>query len=277
MASRTETDLHAAARECVLAAGAREKIDATRRTAAAWRDAAMPADVDRADHHCSEDPLSPGFPAAMQLVDPLSVKKRKLSTARGKKAFVHAIAHIEYNAVNLAWDCVYRYRGLPRAFYDDWVRVASEEAKHFALLNDRLEGLECSYGELPSHNGLWEMAERTRGDLTQRMALVPRFLEARGLDVTPAMIERLAKLDDGRTSDILRVIYEDEIGHVAIGSRWFRWSCERDGVDPDRTFEKILDENLRGRVKPPINQAARRLAGFNEDELRVVLDLAAAP
>jgi uncharacterized ferritin-like protein (DUF455 family) len=262
----SETSLFNAALACLVCADADEKIALSRQTAANWSEHRLSIGEDTEPSIASLE-MSPGIPDAVELVHPFDVPKRKVTTERGKRAFLHAIAHIEFNAVNLAWDCVWRFRGMPRAFYDDWVRVAAEEAEHFAMLAERLEQHECSYGDLPAHNGLWEMAEKTSDNLCARMAMVPRYLEARGLDVTPGMIARMDKLNDERSAEILRFIYEQEIGHVEVGTRWFRWACEADGVEPDAEFARLIEKYLRGHIKGPFNMEARRAAGFSPTEL----------
>lgn len=209
----------------------------------------------------------PGRPARPVLVHPRDVPQRRLNSDEGRAALVHAIAHIEFNAINLALDAVYRFRDLPDAYYGDWLRVAAEEASHFALLQARLAELGHAYGDLPAHNGLWEMALKTAHDPLVRMALVPRVLEARGLDVTPGMMERLRQVGDTRTVAILEVILREEIGHVAIGSRWYAWCCAQRGVDPQATFLDLLDEYMTGRLRGPFHEEARRQAGFTEAEL----------
>lgn len=210
----------------------------------------------------------PGRPARPVLVPPRELVQRRLSTAEGRAALVHAVAHIEFNAINLALDAVYRFRDMPEAYYGDWLRVAAEEAGHFRMLAERLGQLGYAYGDFPAHNGLWEMCRDTAHDVLVRMALVPRVLEARGLDVTPGMIRRLRKAGDDTTVTILEVILREEEGHVAIGSRWFRHCCEARGLEPERTFRDLLGRYMRGRLRGPFNHAARRNAGFSERELR---------
>jgi uncharacterized ferritin-like protein (DUF455 family) len=195
------------------------------------------------------------------------VPKRKLSTERGHAAFVHAIAHIEFNAINLAWDCISRFRDLPRAFHDDWLDVAEEEAKHFSMLSRRLRELGFEYGDFEAHDGLWEMAEKTAHDPAQRMAMVPRYLEARGLDVAPAMIDRLERAGDEKTAAIVRIILHDEVAHVAVGTKWFHHLSIAQGYDPDTRFSQLLDHYLAGAIKGPLNLEHRRMAGFSEKEL----------
>lgn len=259
--------LREAARACLTCKDADEKVTLSRKTALAWEQGSLDVTVGDSPRIVTE-PIAPGIPDCVSLVHPFDVPKRKISTERGKRAFTHAIAHIEFNAINLAWDCVWRFADMPHAFYDDWVRVAAEETEHFALLAERLSELDCAYGDLPAHNGLWEMAEKTSDDLTARMAMVPRYLEARGLDVTPGMIARMEKLHDQRSAAILRIIYEQEIGHVDVGSRWFRWSCGLNNLDPDMEFERLLHQFLGRPAKGPFNLEARRAAGFSAAELR---------
>lgn len=209
----------------------------------------------------------PGRPARPRLVAPRDVARRSLNTGRGRAALIHAVTHIEFNAINLALDALYRFQGLPRAYYLDWSRVALEEAQHFLMLRERLQQVGCDYGEFDAHDGLWTMAVRTRDSLVARMALVPRVLEARGLDVTPGMIEKLQAHGDGKTAEILEVILEQEIGHVAIGSRWFRYACEEHDLEPEPTFQRLLTRYYTGRVQKPLHLEARRKAGFSESEL----------
>ena len=212
----------------------------------------------------------PGRPARPALVHPRELPKRGLGSDEGRAAFVHAIAHIEFNAIDLAWDAVYRFRGLPREYYVDWVGVAADEARHFAMLRGRLRQLGFDYGDFGAHNGLWEMAEKTADDGLARMALVPRVLEARGLDVTPGMITRLRGLGDEATVAILEIILGEEIAHVAAGSRWFRWYCARAGVAPGPRFNELLVQYARGVPRGPFNIEARSAAGFDDDELAML-------
>jgi uncharacterized ferritin-like protein (DUF455 family) len=182
-------------------------------------------------------------------------------------ALLHALAHIELNAIDLAWDVVARFtaENLPRAFYDDWVGVAAEEAEHHGLIAGRLGALGAAYGDLPAHDGLWEAAAETSGDLLARLAIVPLVLEARGLDVTPAMIERMERMGDATSAAALRRVYEDEIGHVAVGRRWFEFLCRRRAVEPVATWHALVRRHFRGALKPPFNDAARAAAGFGRE------------
>lgn len=209
----------------------------------------------------------PGRPQRPELVAPRDLVQRRLSSIEGRAALIHAIAHIEFNAMNLALDAVYRFRTMPQAYYGDWLRVAAEEASHFRMLRERLQQLGYDYGDFPAHNGLWEMCVDTAHDVLVRMALVPRVLEARGLDVTPGMIERLQGAGDGDTVAILHVILAEEEGHVAIGSHWFRYCCEQRDLEPESTFRDLLQRYMRGRLRGPFNRPARLMAGFSEAEM----------
>lgn len=215
----------------------------------------------------------PGRPPKPALVHPRDLPKRGLGTHEGRAAFIHAIAHIEFNAIDLAWDAVYRFRNMPDVYYANWVSVANDEARHFAMLRERLQQLGYDYGDFGAHNGLWEMAEKTAHDGLARMALVPRVLEARGLDVTPGMIVKLRSLGDDATVAILETILREEVAHVAAGSRWFRWFCERAGVEPEARFRELLAEYARGVLHGPFNIEARSAAGFGEDELAALQQL----
>lgn len=211
--------------------------------------------------------LAPGRPARPLLVHPRDVPHRGLGTAEGRAALVHAVAHIEFNAINLALDAALRFAGLPPDYYADWISVAQDEARHFAMLAARLAQLGYAYGDFPAHNGLWEAAEKTAHDVLERMALVPRVLEARGLDVTPGMILRLQGVGDRETVDVLRAILDEEVRHVAIGTRWFHHLCAERGLAPVATFRRLIATH-RVRLQPPFNWPARTQAGFCEDELQ---------
>lgn len=212
----------------------------------------------------------PGRPARPELVDASRVPRRRLGSDAGRAALVHAIAHIEFNAINLALDAAYRFRGMPREYYNDWVSVAADEAKHFQLLENRLGQLGSRYGAFPAHNGLWEMAGKTAESCLVRMALVPRVLEARGLDVTPGMIEKLETVGDRETVAALDIILEEEVRHVAIGTRWFRYCCEQEGLEPLATFLDLLGQHIPGAAKGPFNLAARFEAGFTAQEMEAL-------
>lgn len=209
-------------------------------------------------------PSRPGRPKKPELLPPDQVPKRTLSSQKGRIALLHAIAHIELNAIDLALDIIARFADtkMPRSFFDDWVMVANEEAKHFTLLQNRLAEFGATYGDLPAHDGLWEAAQQTSIDLTARLAIVPLVLEARGLDVTPSLILKLEQVGDIPSADIFRIIYEDEKGHVAVGAKWFRFLCYREGVVPAATFQRLVRANFRGQIRPPFNERARSASGI---------------
>jgi len=209
----------------------------------------------------------PGRPQRPELVPPARLAQRSVRSPQGRAALLHALAHIEFNAINLALDAIWRYAGQPDAYYRDWLRVAREEAGHFELLNRHLGTLGHGYGDFPAHNGLWEMAEKTRADLLARLALVPRTLEARGLDASPLIRARLAEAGDADGAAILDIILRDEIGHVAIGNHWFRHGCAQRGLDPLACYAELASRYGAPRLRGPFNLQARRAAGFAEDEL----------
>ncbi len=267
------THLHAAAHACLAATDPAEKL---RLTHAAWAAVQVGELLPDAAAPSPEPIAAPGRPAKPRLVSARQVPQRGLGSVEGRAALVHAVAHIEFNAINLAWDAVYRFRGMPDEFYRDWASCAHDEARHFALLSARLAELGHAYGDFDAHNGLWEMAEKTAHSDTARMALVPRVLEARGLDVTPGMIERLRHAGDERTIAALDVILREEVAHVAAGTRWYRWCCERDGIDPFETFFDLLRDYLGVSLRGPFNRPARLQAGFVDAELDRLAALAVA-
>ncbi|WEN13474.1 ferritin-like domain-containing protein [Rhodanobacter sp. AS-Z3] len=267
-------DLHAAAKRCLDASEPEEKLRLTRETWQALLAGELHADPDAP----AAEPIgAPGRPDKPALVNARQVPQRGLGSPEGRAALVHAIAHIEFNAINLAWDAVYRYRDKPAEYYRDWASCAHDEARHFAMLSARLTELGHAYGDFDAHDGLWAMAEKTAANDTARMALVPRVLEARGLDVTPGMIERLRKLGDERTVAILEVILREEVAHVAAGTRWYRYCCERDGVDPIDTFFDLLRDYMGVSLRGPFNRPARLEAGFLEEELDRLAALSPVP
>ena len=209
----------------------------------------------------------PGRPARPALVAVNAVTRRSPFTPAGRAALLHAVAHIEFNAINLALDAVWRFADMPEAYYRDWIRVAGEEAAHFCLLREHLASMGHDYGDFDAHDGLWHMTTATRDDVLARMALVPRTLEARGLDATPPMQDRLRRAGDLRAVEILDTILRDEIGHVAIGNRWYRWLCRRDGLDAEALYPKLAARYAAPQLRPPFNLAARRAAGFTQAEL----------
>ena len=212
----------------------------------------------------------PGRPERPQRVPHTQLKQRSMKTVQGRAALLHALAHIELNAIDLALDVCWRFHGMPEAFYRQWLAVAREEALHFQLLRDHLTTLGCGSGDFPAHDGLWQMAERTRHDLLARIALVPRTLEARGLDASPAVKAKLLAAGDLRGAEILDIILRDEIGHVAVGNHWFKWLCERQWLEPVATYAELAIRHEAPRLRGPFNLEARRAAGFDEAELRAL-------
>jgi uncharacterized ferritin-like protein (DUF455 family) len=208
-----------------------------------------------------------GRPDLPELVHPREVPKRKLGTDQGKAAAIHSFCHIEFNAINLACDAVCRFQDMPEQYYRDWCRVAAEEAYHFRLLQQRLQELGHEYGDFPAHNGLWELAQKTADDVLDRMALIPRVMEARGLDVTPMIQKKFRNVGDLETVEILDIILRDEITHVEAGSRWFLYICQQRGLEPEETYLSLVKAYMKGDVHCPMHFQARLEAGFSESEL----------
>lgn len=257
-------DLYIAALNCLLITNPDEKLSLAPKLQQAWLAGEL---VRPAQTEAPEKITVPGRPAKPELVLPKQMKQRKLHHLEGRIALLHAVAHIEFNAINLALDAVYRFREMPDAYYSDWLQVAAEEAYHFNLVRSRLRELGADYGDLPAHNGLWEHALKTDHDVLVRMALVPRVLEARGLDVTPPMMERLQEVGDTATAEVLAIILRDEVGHVRMGSHWYRYCCELRGLDPESTFRQLLREVLQAPVRGPFYTEGRLQAGFSANEL----------
>jgi uncharacterized ferritin-like protein (DUF455 family) len=207
------------------------------------------------------------FPHKPEWVMPRQLKRRSMTDPEGLKVFLHAVAHIEFVAIHLALDAAYRFRDVPEAFRRDWLGVAVEEASHFKAVVARMAELSARYGDYPAHGGLWELAESTANDLMARMALIPRFMEARGLDVTPGMIEKFERQGDVKTVEVLSLILREEVGHVALGSHWFRWAADKQGIDPETAYFQLIERFLSGDVRGPFNVKARTQAGFTHTEL----------
>lgn len=212
----------------------------------------------------------PGRPNKPELVSPIAVKKRSMRSEEGRAALIHALTHIEFNAINLALDAIWRFSNMPAQYYADWLQVAAEEAYHFSLLNDHLKTLGYEYGSFAGHDALWEMVEKTKEDVLARMALVPRTMEARGLDACPAVRNKLAQAGDMKAAEIIDIILRDEIGHVAIGNTWFNWLCAQRKLDPIATFESLCERYKAPKLRGPFNIEARRKAGFSEEELNLL-------
>ena len=255
------TDLSHLAREVLGTANADEKARLSRAHAALWRDT---PDMDIGQATAEDRPARPAKP---ELIAPMDMPRRRGHSDKARAMLLHAVLHIELNAIDLAWDMIARFAGqdLPRAFFEDWVLVGDEEGKHFGLLQDRLRELGFEYGDFPAHDGLWEAAFDTRFDIAARLAIVPMVLEARGLDVTPGMIARFVKMEDFASVDILKIILTDEIGHVAIGNRWFHFICGRMDKSPREYWQELVRKNFRGLLKPPFNENARIQADLTPD------------
>ncbi len=212
----------------------------------------------------------PGRPQHPILVPPLTLPKRSMRTVEGRAALIHALAHIEFNAINLALDAIWRFDNMPDNYYTDWLKVAGEEAKHFSLLDMHLQTLGFKYGDFAGHDSLWEMVDRTKACVLARMALVPRTMEARGLDALPALRAKLAQAGDLKAAEILDITLQDEIGHVAIGNHWFNWLCNERKLEPIATFMRICKQYSAPTLKPPFNLEARKSAGFTNAELALL-------
>jgi uncharacterized ferritin-like protein (DUF455 family) len=246
-------------------ADGREKTAKSRAYAGQWlaaRDAGTPLGIGQAT-----PPLRPARPEKPELLDPRDVPKRKPGSPQGRIALLHAVAHIELNAVDLHWDIIPRFAhvSMPLGFYDDWVKAADEESKHFNLMCDCLEDLDSHYGALPAHAGMWRAAEDTIDDFMGRLAVVPMVLEARGLDVTPGMIEIFRKAKATGAVEALETIYSEEVGHVAYGSKWFHFLCGRHEMDPKEAFHRLVRTYFKGALKPPFNEEKRAEAGLPPD------------
>ncbi len=249
--------------ECLDACEPSDKVELTQRLYADWC-------AENLDINCplqAEVIAEAGRPERPELVSPAKLAKRSMHTEQGRVVLCHALAHIEFNAINLALDAVYRFRDMPQQYYTDWLQVASEEAYHFTLLESYLNERQCEYGDYTAHDGLWHMAQITAHDVMVRMALVPRVLEARGLDVTPGIIKKLEQAKDTEFVGHLEIIQRDEIGHVAIGSRWFKYICEQRKLNYRETFKQLVQQYMKGKLRGPFDDVARMQAGFTAEEM----------
>ncbi|QIM49549.1 ferritin-like domain-containing protein [Pusillimonas sp. DMV24BSW_D] len=239
-----------------------------------WAVQAIDKQLDQVDPNQNlsmpESASIPGRPNRPELVGPFKVKQRSVHTEQGRAALIHSLAHIEFNAINLALDMIWRFPGMPSEFYEDWLIIAKEEAYHFSLLSKHLHGMGYTYGDFPAHDGLWEMAQRTTDNLLARLALVPRTLEARGLDASPVVRTKLANANDNEAAQIIDIILRDEIGHVAIGNKWYRYLCQKENLDPVAHYAEMARVYRAPRLKGPFNIEARLAAGFTEQELEVL-------
>ncbi len=263
-------ELRQAALDCLAEPEAIIKADAVRQLAVAWQKGEIVLDANKA---IVEPLLIPGRPLKPDLIAPRLLKRRAMNTPEGRAALIHALAHIEFNAINLALDVMWRFNNMPAQFYVDWLKVADEEAYHFSLLIAHLQQLGFSYGDFDAHNSLWEMADKTKDSILARIALVPRTMEARGLDASPQLRAKLAQAGDIAAAEILDIILRDEIGHVAIGNYWFNWLCEQQNLEPLSIFEQLCQEYEAPKLRGPFNLEARRKAGFSEAELANLMQI----
>ncbi|MCG2579110.1 ferritin-like domain-containing protein [Dechloromonas sp. XY25] len=243
-----------------------QKLALTEALAEDWKNGRLDwCDEATVELHC-------GRPDKPELVPPKLVPQRSPTTVEGRARLLHAIVHIEFSAINLALDHAARFRGLPKQYYADWIVVAAEEAYHFRILRERLNSLGHDYGDFPAHAGLWEMAMKTADDPLARMALVPRLLEARGLDATPPIQRRLEQVGDQASARVLDIILRDEIGHVGLGDQWFRQLCNERNLEPESTYRDLLRQFKAPRPITPMNESARLAAGFSPAELAVLAE-----
>lgn len=264
MTNSSQLELRHAALACLSERDVLKKIAAVNRLAQAWHEQTVYLD---AAAQLTAPPQLPGQPDKPEMVSPRDVKRRAMSTAEGRAIMIHSLAHIEFHAINLALDAIWRFADMPPEFYADWLQVAQEEALHFTLLTDHLRLSGYQYGDFSAHNSLWEMAERTADDVLARIALVPRTMEARGLDATPLTRAKFAQAGDKDATKILDIILRDEIGHVAIGNRWYTWLCGQRRLEPVSTYARLAKEYQAPPMRGPFNLTARRAAGFSEEEL----------
>jgi uncharacterized ferritin-like protein (DUF455 family) len=251
-------DIGTAACAVLLTENAADKAEIARHVAAAWRTGSLAFSFKASP---PERPARPEHPIMMQPAD--MPKRRKAGTDANRRALLHAVAHIELNAIDLAFDIIARFGGtMPRNFTDDWISVGDDESRHFSLVSERLKASDSYYGDLPAHDGLWQSSQDTAANLAARLAIVPMVLEARGLDVTPSMIAQFRRVGDDASADVLQVIYNDEIGHVATGSRWFKFLANQTNQNPETWFHNLVSEYFRGYLKPPFNENARDKAGM---------------
>lgn len=259
-------DLFQQAEHCLLLADPDEKMSCTMDLFAAWEGGAL----EWQDGEAPDLNINPGRPKRPILVPPKAVPKRGFGSETRRAALIHALTHIELTAVDLAWDSVYRYRGLPREYYDDWIRTAADETRHFLALRARLRAMGFDYGDFAAHNGLWERAVETAADLMDRMAIVHRVMEARALDVVPNIMEQFRSIGDPETTAVLVEVANDETAHVGAGTRWFRYRCQEQDLDPDQKFFQLVIKYLGKYPKGPFNTQARREAGFSDNEMEVL-------
>ena len=212
----------------------------------------------------------PGRPSKPELIPPLQVPKRRMDTVEGRASLMHSLVHIEFNAINLALDAIWRFPNMPQQYYEDWLKVAKEESYHFTLVNEHIQSFGFTYGDFPAHNSLWEMVERTKDAIIARMALVPRTMEARGLDAVPMIRDRFKQIKELAAVEILEIILRDEVGHVAIGNHWFNFLCAKESLSPISAYRDLARKYCAPKLRGPFNLEARRQAGFSEEELNLL-------
>lgn len=263
-------DLRATALRCLLLCDPAAKVTAVAKLNAEFKKGTLAPDPSAILISDTEAAAIPGRPSRPELVLPKTLKHRSMRTEEGRAALIHALAHIEFNAINLALDAICRFSGMPNQYYTDWLSVAAEEAQHFDMLARHLQTLGFAYGDFSAHNSMWEMAGKTQFDILARMALVPRTLEARGLDATPAVRAKIAQAGDLAAAEILDIILREEVGHVAIGNHWYNWLCEARQLEPIETFATLALTYEAPTLRGPFNLTARRAAGFSEEELLIL-------
>ena len=261
-------ELRASALSCLIEPDATRKAAGVRELARVWASGAMSLE---AHAEIVAPPAIPGRPVRPELVLPKALPHRSMVTAEGRATLIHAMTHIEFNAINLALDALWRFAAMPRKYYADWLRVADEEAQHFSMLAGHLQTLGYQYGDFPAHNSLWEMADKTRGDILARIALVPRTMEARGLDATPKVRAKLAQAGDMKAAQIMDIILREEVGHVSVGNRWYAYLCAQRGLEPVATYANLAVQYAAPVLRGPFNLDARRAAGFSEAELAALI------
>ncbi|MDO6565116.1 ferritin-like domain-containing protein [Amphritea sp. 1_MG-2023] len=259
-------NLYARTKEAFLTADPDLKIELTRQTVSRWN----AGELEWQEGDAPEFLQQPGQLDKPEIVAPAEVNERKMSKEEGRAALIHALAHIELTAVNLALDSVHRYRHMPKAFYADWMQCAAEEANHFVALRGRLREMGYDYGSFKAHGELWSMAIDTADDMLERMGIVHRALEARALDVVPKAIQRFDQLGDNKMVDILSMIGNEEIGHVCSGTRWYHYQCQQRHLEPNQTFIDLLWKYMKGPLKGPLNYEARLKAGFSAEEMKMI-------
>ena len=261
-------ELRQTALEILAITDPKTKVDRVKQLFSDYHQQSIALDVSSALN--SKDLALPGRPQKPELVPPLTVPKRRMDTVDGRLSLLHSLAHIEFNAMNLALDAIWRFSDMPAQYYEDWLKVAKEEAYHFSLIETHLQSVGVAYGDFPAHNSLWEMVERTSDAVIARMALVPRTMEARGLDAVPAIRDRFKQIKDAKVVEILEVILRDEVGHVLIGNQWFNFLCTKEGLSPIKVYKELARAYRAPVLRGPFNLEARRQAGFTVEELSLL-------